>query len=403
MVKRAVLLTSYPFPDDAATANRADSLATALALKEGWEVTVLGPGPRLGKEKANEVLTAELVKRKDGSKWLPKPYQIESCSCLKFPRDRLFSRALGEIRQALILLRAARRHKPDFFIVMVPSPFLLLAPFVLGGNRTLVDIRDIVWEYLQKSEGRLALVGNGLERIAKWALQKSAYVSTTNEAQAEKLRELGLSNNVVLQNGIGSERMACLEQIPPAGGPKEYLSVLYSGNLGRAQELETLLLAVAGEPKIRVVLIGDGVSRSNLKELIDKEKIENVDLKGPLPWEETLPYYEAADVLYGQIGASYASAVPSKLFEYIAVGRRVIFAAPKGPATSIMARFYGVSTLVPCDFEKLRARLHAEVKQCPLAEYQVQANRHLLKEEFLRERTAGPIAEIAERIVMRNR
>lgn len=50
---------------------------------------------------------------------------------------------------------------------------------------------------------------------------------------------------------------------------------------------------------------------------------------------------ETVDILFSQIGPDYRTAVPAKVFEYIASGRRVLLGLPKGPAREIFSKFYG--------------------------------------------------------------
>ena len=49
-----------------------------------------------------------------------------------------------------------------------------------------------------------------------------------------------------------------------------------------------------------------------------------------------------ADVLFAQIGDNFKTAIPTKVFEYIASGRRVLLGLPEGPAREIFQESFMV-------------------------------------------------------------
>src|SRR6266446_7404861 len=46
----------------------------------------------------------------------------------------------------------------------------------------------------------------------------------------------------------------------------------------------------------------------------------NVRLHGPMLWEEAIHWYSKSDVLYTQLSPAFSTAMPSKLYEYLATG-----------------------------------------------------------------------------------
>mgnify|MGYP000093590381 CR=1 FL=1 len=89
-----------------------------------------------------------------------------------------------------------------------------------------------------------------------------------------------------------------------------------------------------------------------------KRKINanNIHFKGNVDWEKVVHEYKKSDILYAQITQKYSSAVPTKIFEYIATGLPVVLGLPNGPAKEIFSKFSGVYIHNPED--------HLEFMEC---------------------------------------
>jgi len=110
--------------------------------------------------------------------------------------------------------------------------------------------------------------------------------------------------------------------------------LLYAGNVGRLQGLENLVAAAAqlegSMGTLRIVIVGDGVERQQLKQLVSKLHCGNVQFIDPKPPQAIVEYSGAADVLYVGLKSSSLAplSVPSKLQTYLACGRPVLCNVP---------------------------------------------------------------------------
>jgi len=110
--------------------------------------------------------------------------------------------------------------------------------------------------------------------------------------------------------------------------------VLYSGNMGIGHKLEVLIdVAKMLEEKkeILFLFVGEGTKKKTLIDLVNKNELENVHF---ITWQdaETLPYSLAAGdiaVVALEPEATHAS-VPSKTFNYMAVGAPILAIGSKG-------------------------------------------------------------------------
>jgi glycosyltransferase involved in cell wall biosynthesis len=88
------------------------------------------------------------------------------------------------------------------------------------------------------------------------------------------------------------------------------------------------------QPDIHFAFIGDGQKRDALEQMVAEYGLKNVSIIGLQPLE-TIPYFlKAADVLLESLKEVTVAkmAFPSKMFEYMASGRPIVFGSRKGEA-----------------------------------------------------------------------
>jgi colanic acid biosynthesis glycosyl transferase WcaI len=117
-------------------------------------------------------------------------------------------------------------------------------------------------------------------------------------------------------------------------------NVLYTGNIGPAQALETVLEAAENLQdlhEVQFVLAGDGVERPYLEAAAAKRKLSNVRFLGQQPLERMPDLYALADVLLVHLRRDplFTTTIPSKMLGYLASGKPILAAAP-GEATEIV-------------------------------------------------------------------
>ncbi len=108
--------------------------------------------------------------------------------------------------------------------------------------------------------------------------------------------------------------------------------VLFAGNLGLVQGLETVLEAAGrleGSERIRFVLIGDGVEKSRLVEKARAAGLEDrLQFLDRVPADRIAPILAAADALLVNLKPSVLAdlVIPSKTFSALASGRPLVVA-----------------------------------------------------------------------------
>ncbi len=117
-----------------------------------------------------------------------------------------------------------------------------------------------------------------------------------------------------------------IEDVLPVG-----FRVMFAGNLGEAQSLDTLIYAADLLKKrsipVKWVFLGDGRNRVQIEKLISEKGLENeILLLGSFPATEMPHYFASADALVVSLKKDkiFALTIPSKLQSYLACEKPII-------------------------------------------------------------------------------
>lgn len=109
-------------------------------------------------------------------------------------------------------------------------------------------------------------------------------------------------------------------------------SVLFAGNMGKAQSLESVLRAAEivkkVAPAVSFDFLGGGVEVPRLKALAESMGLSNVSFRDSVPMSQVGPLLRGADVLLVHLKKDplFEVTIPSKTQAYMAVGRPILMA-----------------------------------------------------------------------------
>lgn len=321
---RAHLFTHSYLPEHSPPQRRWTQLIRTFC-ELGWEVEVVAPvahspaGRRtLPRKVAGRAFRTD--RGRYGESIRRAPYLWHPTTRMGRFADQCFS-AAGSVLAALM------GPRPDVVIATVPSLPILGAGFVvakLRGVPFVADMRD-AWPDIAR-DARLVQGGaKGLVERAIVAIQQRAdLIVTVTYGFAQILRDRGLSNVTTITNGIDT---ANRELLPPPAEESDLLEVLYLGNHGESQQLETIIEAAAlCRNYVRLTMVGHGVQRRHLQALAES-------LDAPVEFHEpvqgtpaVMSYYRRADTCVISLRddwKSFETTIPSKTYEVLAVGRHV--------------------------------------------------------------------------------
>ena len=167
-----------------------------------------------------------------------------------------------------------------------------------------------------------------------------------------------------------------IHPMPPSEDEKKrlgfggYFNVVYAGNIGRAQNLETVLEAaeVIKEkyPHVRFNFLGAGLDEDRLKQLSERRRLFNVRFLGRRPPSEVAPVLSAADALLVHLKKDplFEITIPSKTQAYLAMGKPVLMGV-SGDAAELVTRSGAGLCFPPGDSVRLAAAVGSLLSLSP--------------------------------------
>jgi glycosyltransferase involved in cell wall biosynthesis len=221
-----------------------------------------------------------------------------------------------------------------------------------------LDIRDIFVDTIKDVlPARFARVAKPVFGwLERWTMRRAARINLVSRGFtryfAERYPHIPLSFHT---NGIDDEFIAAAPALPsaPHGGPVE---VLYAGNLGEGQGLHAIVpqLAVRLRGRARFRIIGDGGRRAALEQALAAAGADNVQWQAPIRRDALIEAYRAADVLFLHLNdyEAFEKVLPSKLFEYGALGKPVWAGVAGHAADFVRTEMSNSAVFPPCDADQ---------------------------------------------------
>jgi colanic acid biosynthesis glycosyl transferase WcaI len=325
-VAKVLLITQNFPPETSAAANRLGAMAEALA--ERHELTVVGLRPSFPDP---SLYDSAAVRAHD----VALPYRVRRAFCFMPHRGSFVVRALREHAVSVLLAGAAARERAD--VVLTSSPIMFLAPAAWALARVksakfVWDVRDVTWLYARDASGAGArgLLAALLERYMWFVARRADLIAVPTPGSRELFIEHGTPARrvIVVENTISQPLIDALQssQHPPEN---ERPVVTYAGVIGHMQDLGALVAAAGALPDVDFVIAGDGPDRRALEEQARERRLANVQFTGYVKREQLREIYRRTDILFGSMRDQPTfnrATVPSKLLEYMAIGRPILFA-----------------------------------------------------------------------------
>jgi colanic acid biosynthesis glycosyl transferase WcaI len=350
---RLLVLNQYYWPRVEADGRLLTELCEGLA--ETWHVTVVtgaATGAAAGRTRRHGV-------------------EIVRVPSTTFARRRLSLRALNYASYAVLAaLRGLLASPPDVVLAYTNPPFVgdlayavarrFRAPLVIGVQDVFPETAAV----LGRIRSPVAL--GALGAMVGFYLRRADRIVAIGETMRRRLEEKGVPADriVVIENWVDPEAIRPRDQAnvwAEAHGLAGRFVVMHSGNVGHAQDLDSLVRAsvlLRDLEDASFVIVGSGARLVEIHALADS-------LDAPvrfLPFQRREVLSEslsAAAVHVGGLARGLAGyVVPSRLYGVLSAGRPVIAAAEDESETARLVREVGCGVVVPPgDPEALAAAL----------------------------------------------
>ncbi|MCW2079598.1 UNVERIFIED_ORG: glycosyltransferase involved in cell wall biosynthesis [Bradyrhizobium japonicum] len=359
-----ILATEFYPPDPSTTATYLGAIANAIALD--INVVVLSG-------------TRGSAKPKCGN-YTPEIVEIAN---RRPPKHALAKRLIASSMLAIRLFWAVyRRARPGDVVMSVTSPFTLPYAITLAARlrraKTALLIYDLYPEALIASgiARQTSLVARALRLANGWLFRSLDAIFVIGRDVAPLLLRYPRVRADVIHFVPNWTLLPIGFRSPDAENRLKRLRasqflVGLCGNLGFTHAPSTVFEAarlLRHEKGIHFVLSGWGVGWTELKTLQASENLENVTLLDPVPEEQLAEFLAAADAWVIPYRRNVAGvSIPSRLYNFLAVGRAVIVGTEPGSEAGLAVAEEDIGWVVPAEDAAALAQAISEAVADPAA------------------------------------
>lgn len=342
------LTDNFP-PESNAPANRTFE-HTKHWVELGHSVTVITCAPNFPSGKIYEGYK---------NKW----YQVEDMAGIKVVRvktymtaNEKFTRRVFDFFSFMVMgtIASLFQRKPDLIVATSPQFFCGIAGMIASTMRRVpfvLEVRDL-WPDSILAVG-VSATRPGIQLLRK--LEKMMYCRAKLIIVVSKAFVKPIQNKIpnsdkirVVTNGVDSSLFAkqMSDDIPLelAETINNKFVVSYIGTHGRAHGLLTVIKAAESLSKredILFLLVGSGEKRDEIIQWTQERNLTNVHFM-PLQKRHVIP--KLIDLSHAAIVPLrnlplFSTVIPSKIFEFMAMGKPMIVSIPRGETTNIIEQY----------------------------------------------------------------
>lgn len=297
------------------------------------------------------------------------------------------------------------KWRPDAIWATSPPLFVGISGTFLAriwGCPLVFDVRDI-WPESAVAAGQLSASGRGF-RIGKM-LERRLYnaadhITCVSRPMAGYIGEQTDTPVTVIYNGVLRSAVPGTDR----GTPQK--RILYAGNLGRVQGLDTIATAFAQATSQGMLngwtleFMGSGVLEQELREHVAKLGIsDRVVFHAPVRKETALQELTQSAVLFLNLmdDGVFSLTIPSKVFDYMIANRPILFGIV-GEGRDIMERTGGNISFTPSDTATLLHGLREIDAHYAQFAKQAKQNREIALELYSREQGVETLMSVFEQV-----
>ncbi|HZC28551.1 MAG TPA: glycosyltransferase family 4 protein, partial [Gaiellaceae bacterium] len=296
--------------------------------------------------------------------------EIVRVASTSFERSRIAARATNYVTYlANALVTGLRVDRPDVVLCMTDPPIVADVALVVARRfrvPLVVISQDVFPEIavqLKRLENRALM--SVLRFLVSLYLRRAEHVVAIGETMRRRLEEKGAPHERVhvIPNWVDTSR---LHPVPKDNEWSRHerldrkFVVMHSGNVGHAQDLDSLVRAATflrDLDNFEITIIGMGARHAELVALAELLEVDCVRFMYYQPRELLSQSLSAADVHVVGLASGLAGyVVPSRLYGILAVGRPVIAAADADSETAQVVEAIGCGVVVPPGRPELLAR-----------------------------------------------
>jgi glycosyltransferase involved in cell wall biosynthesis len=367
---KIVVLTEVYFPESASTSHLLTQTAEGLAEEFSVEV-ITGPASKF-LSTIDYDNTSEMINR----------VRVVRCGGTRFDKNKILGRVANVLTRSLsIFWQALSSCRSNDVLLAVTSPptlpFVALALQILKGTRYVVLLHDVYPEVLHATGllNKKSILSHAILAANKVLYRRATRIIAIGRDMAQLVaHKLGrdIEKIVIIPNWADSDlapRPKSESLFAIQNGFDKKFSVLYAGNLSRANAVETIAEAarlLKDDTEIVFTIIGFGAKKEWLEKYVVDNKLKNVVIFPPMPREQQMNFLNSSDVALATLIPNMTGvSVPSRTYSFLAVGRPILALCEPGSELGCVVQEEGAGWVVPPDDAETLAGVIREASKSP--------------------------------------
>lgn len=335
-----ILLVALIYKPDQGPSAQLFAMLSEELVKMGHQVTVIAAVPHY---------PSGIVRNEYRNKWIQHSSEngvqiirirIPSLNRHNFS-NRLFQFLTYQIGAAI----ASIKIKHDVVIVSNPAinkglPFFATAS--LRNKPSIFLVSDVYPDVgIETGAFRNRGIARFVEALEKYCLRNADLVWVFSDSFIPRMNSMGIPSTKIRTLGAWVDTQFFTPKSRKNSFSSEHnlndkFVVLYAGNLGLSQGLESVLLAaheLRNYQEVSFIFVGDGTGRERLIKKVTELQLQNVQFLPFQAWERTPEVMATADICIVSLRSGIGiQSLPSKTFTYLASGRPILAIVDPGSA-----------------------------------------------------------------------
>lgn len=248
------------------------------------------------------------------------------------------------------------KKKFDIIFCFAPSPILQAIPGIFISKLTkakfVLYVQDL-WPESLSATGNIKspLILNIIDKFVSFIYKKSDLILVSSKPFKDNIKKYVNPNKIrYLPNSIDLTDQNLEAKINPDldNYLTNYFSCVFTGNLGKAQSLETIVdaaLMLSNYKDIKILIFGYGNQFDILSKNIKKKSLKNIILMGAYPSNYMPIIMSKANCLIASLKNEeiFKLTIPYKIQSYMSSGRPIIASIPGEGARLVIESGAGIA------------------------------------------------------------
>lgn len=406
---KILIISEVFYPEIGSGANRITNLV--IQLKEnGYKVDVITSEPSYPNK---EMYTDDDYRDYDKEIKIEKDSNIKRISTSRIkPTAKFFNRIYIYMHflckcVGSIIFRIA---KYDLIIATTPSPFTGFVGIVAKFRyrcKYILDIRDL-WPECIKNIGlfrrnklslKLAYIFEGI------ILKFTDSIVINSEGFEKYLIDRGYKKSInFIPNGLTKEELDEYKEISKNAKKNEKFTIIYTGMIGLAQNVKSIVRVANNLRNIEFRIIGAGIQKTKVLELIKHYNLSNIKVYDPMPKKKIVIEVSKCHIAMAHLrrDSAFDLVIPGKIIDYIGMGIPIV-AGVEGYTAEVLKKSKGGIAVVPDDCKNMSKAIMYMYSNAELRKLYSKNGYEYCMENFCFEKNVVEYIELIERTIRRNK